>query len=235
MANTNAEIYIDKFIQLEHTVRTTYNLHESDSISYYLRNDGKYRRFWEDIKYCQEVRNWLHHNKKVSGKFAIVPNDAMIEFIDNLIDKIAHRPKCSDVCVKRENIYWQGINGKVQEAMIAMRKNCFTHIPIIDNDIVVGIFDENSVFNYLADNEIVMIDSNLKFADIIQYISIDDREMESFVFLPYNSYVEELEESMEMSFKKGERIGIALLTSNGKRESPLMGIVTPWDIIQSNR
>ena len=150
----------------------------------------------------------------------------MINFIDSLIDKIENRSRCSDICIKKNDIYYQNIEGNVQATIKVMRENCFTHIPILDDGIVIGVFDENSVFNYIADNEIVMIDSELTFSDIKQYLSIDDREMESFVFMPYDSYVEELEDFIEMEFKKGKRIGMALLTSGGKKTSPLMNYNT---------
>lgn len=227
--------YINKYIQLEKTVRETYNLNKSDSISYYLSRKDKFRKFRHDIQYCQEVRNWLQHNEKINKDFAITPNDVMIDFIDSLIERIKSRSKCPDICIKVNDVYYQNIDGNIQTTIKVMRKNCFTHIPILKDNIVVGIFDENSVFNYIADNIIVMIDQKLKFSDIKQYLSIDDRKMESFVFMPYDSYVEELEDLIEMEFKKGKRIGMALLTSDGNKESPLMGIITPWDIIQSER
>lgn len=225
----------NKYIQLEKTVRETYNLNKSDSISYYLSRKDKFRKFRHDIHYCQEVRNWLQHNEKINKDFAITPNDVMIDFIDSLIERIKSRSKCPDICIKVNDVYYQNIDGNIQTTIKVMRKNCFTHIPILKDNIVVGIFDENSVFNYIADNIIVMIDQKLKFSDIKQYLSIDDRKMESFVFMPYDSYVEELEDLIEMEFKKGKRIGMALLTSDGNKTSPLMGIITPWDIIQSER
>lgn len=231
----NANDYINKYIQLEKTVRETYNLNKSDSISYYLSRKDKFRKFRYDIQYCQDVRNWMQHNEKINKDFAITPNDVMIDFIDSLIERIKSRSKCPDICIKVNDVYYQNIDGNIQTTIKVMRKNCFTHIPILKDNIVVGIFDENSVFNYIADNIIVMIDQKLKFSDIKQYLSIDDRKMESFVFMPYDSYVEELEDLIEMEFKKGKRIGMALLTSDGNKTSPLMGIITPWDIIQSER
>lgn len=227
--------YINKYIQLEKTVRKTYNLRKRDSISYFLSHKENFKELHYDIQYCQDVRNWLQHNKKINKDFAITPNDVMIDFIDSLIERIKSRSKCPDICIKVNDVYYQNIDGNIQTTIKAMRENCFTHIPILKDNIVVGIFDENSVFNYIADNKIVMIDSKLKFSDIKQYLSIDDREMESFVFMPYDSYVEKLEDLIEMEFKKGKRIGMALLTSDGNKASPLMGIITPWDIIQSER
>ena len=50
---TNAEIFIEKYKQLEEVVRSTYNLKNSDSISFYLSNQNIYQRYGDEIKYCQ--------------------------------------------------------------------------------------------------------------------------------------------------------------------------------------
>lgn len=230
---TNADIFIDKYKQLEEVVRSTYHLRDSDSISFYLSGQVKYQRFKDDIKYCQDVRNLLNHKKKLNNSFAVEPNQQMIDFIDNLIERIKKRAKCNDIQIKIDDVFWKSVDGNVKDTMIAMRKNLYTHIPILDNGIVIGVFDENSIFNYLAEEEIVAIDDGLKFEDIRKYLSLDGREMEDFLFFNANNYVEELENEIEKSFKRGKRIGIAFLTQNGKPNEELQGIITPWDIIAS--
>lgn len=231
---TNADVFIDKYKQLEEVVRFTYHLKDGDSISYYLSGQMKYQRFKEDIKYCQDVRNLLSHKKKLNNSFAVEPSQQMLDFIDNLIEKIKKRAKCNDIQIKISDVYWQTMSGSVKKTMKIMREKLYTHVPILDNGVVVGVFDENSVFNYLADEEIVSIEDSLTFQDIEKYICLNDREMEEFLFFNSNSYVEELENEFEKAFKVGKRIGIAFLTQNGHAKDKLQGIITPWDIIAAS-
>ena len=232
---TNAELFLDKYKQLEEVVRNTYHLRDADSISYYLSGQDQYKRFKDDIKYCQDVRNLLSHKKKLNNSFAVEPNVHMIQFIDNLVNKIKNRPKCVDVQIRFNDIYWQTTDGSVKNAMTIMREKLYTHVPIIDdNGIVVGVFDENSIFTYIADEGIVSIEDELKFIDIEHYISLENREMESFVFVKANSYVEDLESEFERSLNRHQRIGMAFVTVNGKPTEKLQGIITPWDIISLN-
>lgn len=114
-----------------------------------------------------------------------------------------------------------------------MQQKLFTHVPILQNGIVTGVFDENSIFNYLAKEEIVDIDDHLTFQDIRPFLSLDKREMEEFIFIEKNCYVDELEEKIEQAFLKNKRIGLAFITENGKPTQKLQGIITPWDIISS--
>lgn len=231
---TQAELYIEKYKTLEKVVRDTYGLNYADSISYFLAQQAKFNKYKDDIKYCQDVRNWLQHNKKINSQFAISPNDAILQFIDSLILKIKTRPKCIDVAIKIDSVYTETLRGNVKSTIVEMRKHLFTHIPIIRDGAVIGVFDENSIFNYLAAEQIICIDDDLTFGEIQNYIQLDDREMESFEFISCNMYLDELQEYFEKAFKKRKRIGMVFLTSDAKRTSPLQGIITAWDILAAD-
>lgn len=227
----NSKLYIEKFKQLEAVVRKTYRLPEQDSISYFLKNKDKFSRYYDDISFCQEVRNFMQHKKKVNDRFAIEPNDAMLAFIEQLINKVENRPQCKDICIKSQNIEWRSLSDSVKATIKVMREKVYTHIPIIENGVLIGVFDENSLFNYVAENEIVDVDEKLCFSDIRKYLSIRGREMEEFLFVKSTMYVDDLEKEIQKYFSKNKRVGIAFLTANGREDEPIQGIITPWDII----
>ena len=229
---SNAEIFIDKYKQLEEVVRTTYGLNESDSISHYLTEQKKFNKYKSEIKYCQEVRNLLNHKKKINDSYAVEPSVQMLSFIDSLIENIKSRARCRDISVK--NVCWRPLDGNVKETMQMMREKGFTHIPILKNNVVIGVFDENSLFNFLVSEGSVSISDSLTFADIKEYISIAGRETERFIFFGGNHYVDNLEDEFEKAHSRGGRIGIAFITANGKPDEPLQGIITPWDIISAS-
>lgn len=228
---TNADVYISKYKELEAVVRSVYGLSENDSISYYLKNKSEFKKYRDEITYCQDIRNILQHKTTFGSAYAVEPSDSMIEFIDSLITKIRIRPKCLDYAIMLKNIYWCSYSDNVKTAMTNMRKNVFTHIPILENGQVVGIFDENSVFNYLADNEIIEVDQRITFSDITPYLNINGRDMEEFLFIKSTLYVDELQKKIDYFYRKGKRVGVAFLTVNGKQEEKLQGLITPWDIL----
>lgn len=227
----NAEIYIEKYKELENAVRNAYGLSDGDSISFYLRNQDKFRKYRDEIKYCQDVRNFLQHELKIDNEFTVLPGNNMIQFIDMLIDKVKNKPNCSNIAIKMNKVYWQPEDGLVKQTMIKMREQLFTHIPILKNGRVIGVFDENSVFNYLAHEEIAGVDENLRFSDISEYLSLESREMEQFMFASMNTSVEKIEDRIENAYRQHRRIGVVFITDNGKPDGKLQGIITPWDII----
>ncbi len=228
---TKTEEYIEEYKKLEEVVRSIYKIGNEDSISYYLNKQDKYRKYKEDIKYCQEVRNLLQHKSKLWDEFSVEPSRKMIQFIRILIEKVKNRLKCNDIQITRNNVFCQPINGNVKAAMKNMREKMYTHIPIIEDGRVIGVFDENSVFCYLADEGIVDIEEKLTFGEIKEYCSLEGREMEEFLFFRATSYVDELENAFEKTFRNKKRIGMVFLTANGKATEELQGILTPWDIL----
>lgn len=229
----NSENFLEKYKKLEETVRVTYKIKDQQSISYYLSEQSKYKWCAEEIKYCQDVRNILAHKRKINNSYAVEPNENMIKFIDDLIEKIKNRPRCSNVQIPFNKVYWRSLSDTVKDTITQMKENLFTHIPILDEKKrVIGVFDENSVFEYISNEEIMSIDENLKFSDILKYLSLDNREMESFIFVKANSFTEDLEDKIEIALKKGKRIGLAFVTVNGNPNEKLQGIITPWDLIE---
>lgn len=230
----NTSIFIEKYKELEEAVRSTYNLRDSDSISHYLKNRNEFRHYADEISYCQQVRNFIVHERKLSDSFAVIPSDEMLKFIDMLIAKIKNRRRCIDACIKLKNVYHCSLGDKVKPAIKAMREGFFTHIPILQNGRVVGVFDENSLFNYVADHETVDVDSNLRFSDIADYLSLTDRDNEAFIFIKSSMYIDEVEDIFQRNFNQRERIGVAFITNNGRPDEQLQGLITPWDILANN-
>lgn len=229
------DLFLDKYKQLEQTVRSVYDLDERDSISFYLCNQSKFQRYKEEIRYCQDVRNLLSHKMKINGSYAVEPSKAMIDFITLLIKKVKSRPRCCDILVRFNDVFWQPTDGNVKETIRTMRKMRYTQVPVLKNGAVVGVLDENSVFNYLAQSEETSVPDKLKFSDIMPFISVDERETNQFIFFKNKAYVDELELEIELAFREGKRLGMAFITANGRSDEKLLGIITPWDIIAADK
>ena len=225
------DLFLDKYKQLEEAVRSAYDLDERDSISYCLSNRFEFQRYKEDIKYCQDIRNLLSHKKKINGCYAVEPSEAAIDFIEHLIRKVSKRLRCSDIKIDFEDIYWQPLGGNVKRTVRIMNQRQFSQVPILKNKVVVGVFNDSALFNYLASNENNTLHDDLTFADMLDFISLKNRDSQRVIIFKSRAYVDELEAEFEKEFSYGRRIELTLLTANEKPDEELLGIITPWDII----
>ena len=230
---TNAELFLDKYKKLERTVRVVYKLKASDSVMQFLERQESMSQFRADYDYCRQVRNFLTHNEKVSGEFAVDPNPAMLDFLDDMYRRVIKRVKCSRICVKRKNVYFRRPEDLVKPALAVMLKRGFSHVPILVDGIVKGMLDENALFTSLAVNGSMSIGESLLVKDLAEYTGLEGRDSEDFIFHPYDSYADELEQRFNEATRRGRRIGMALLTETGDPEENLKGIITPWDLIKA--
>jgi len=230
---TNADRFIDKYKQLEEAVRLAYDLRNEDSITSCIMNKEQFKNYREEFQYCKEVRNLLSHKKKVNNCFAVEPSDAMIEFLDSLIERIKNRPKCYQIQIKLKDVYWQPLNGKVRDTLGYMYQKSYRCTPILnDKGVVVGIFDTDSFLSYIAVKGIDSLSEDLRFSDIYDHICLESKKANKFIFVKSDSYADELEERIEEVLKSGVRTELAIVTSTGSKNEKMLGIITPWEIIK---
>lgn len=231
---SNAEEFISKYKLFESAVRTTYGLSNEESIRNFLCKQPEYSRYQAEIVCCQETRNLLQHQPLIQGEYPVEPSDKLVKTLDFLMAKVLDRQTCMDICVKASAVFSAKPHDSVKKAMTTMRAKRFSCIPVIDEEgKVLGIFSEGSIFDYVADEEIVELNDALCFEDLEGYIDLDGREGALNLFLPHNYSVDKLLNRIEDATNAHERFQVAIITNNGSRSEPMQGIVTPWDVIAS--
>jgi len=232
---SNAEEFIEKYKVFESAVRTTYGLSNEESVRIFLCRQPEFVRYQAEIVCCQETRNLLQHQPKIRGEYPVEPSAKLVETLDFLTAKVLDKETCMDVCVKASNIFSAKLHDSVKEAMATMRLKHYTCIPIIDDENrVVGIFSEGSIFDYLADEGIVELSEELRFSDLKDYIDVEGREGTLNLFVPYNYPVYKLLNRIESAMNAKERFQVAIVTNGGKKSEPMQGLVTLWDIVAGN-
>ena len=227
---SNAERFVEKYKKLEKAVRDAYGLRESDSISYYLTKQERFKKYKAEIRLCQNVRNVLQHEQRFGAAYPVEPGEQMLELIDELINALGRHPYCIDIAIRR--VCSRAPEDKVRETVALMRQKGFTHVPILVEGVAVGVFDENAAFNYMADHGTV-IGEELTFAGMRDYTTLTERDNEEFLFVEPRLLAEELEDLYEAASRRAKRIGLTFVTEDGNPLKPIQGIITPWDIFKA--
>lgn len=225
----NTEIFRRKFLEFENLV-----IHEEDNDEKLSKKLAEFRSKHREpyysqrdfIDFCRECRNRLSHNGYEND--FIFYGDKMLEKFDEIIEEIKHPYKVYDKATK--NVYSAYLNDKVRDVMLEMMNKSYTHIPIYDNNKMIGIFSENTLFDYLYKNKIIEVDDNTTFNDVIDFISIDNSK-EVIKFVAKNELYDDVCMEFIKEFKKGSKLSCVLVTQNGKSSEKVIGILTSWDII----
>lgn len=228
-----SEEFLEKYKQLESITQRKFSTKISkngDTPIRFLEQNRDFVNYSEGLTCCREIRNVIQHNQKMRGAFPIEPSAQMVEFLDEVIKKVQNRKKCTQAGVPFSKMYCRTIDDTVSPTIDKMRRETYTHVPIVEERRVIGIFDENSLFCYIAEEGIVDLEG-LTFRDILNYISLDDREMEVFSFHSRKTYLDELRDEFQRHFDMNKRLGVAFITENGKRNESVTHMLTAWDVI----
>lgn len=225
----NTEIFRRKFLEFEKLIINEENKDEklAEKIKE-LKNKHRepYYSQYDFIDFCRTCRNRIAHDG-YENDFIFYGED-MIKKLDEIIEEIRHPYKVFDKATKP--VTSANLNDNVRKIMQEMMKKNYTHIPIYDNNKLVGIFSEGVLFNYLYENKIVEIDENTSFSEIKDFISLNNSK-EIIKFAKRNRLYDDVCLEFINEFKKGSKLSCVLVTQNGKEDEKVIGILTAWDIL----
>lgn len=226
---SNAEEFINRYKVLEGFIRSKFN----ESSLMVLTKQPQFEGIKDKLDDIRHVRNILQHATTYNGEYPIEPNKALIDIIDSTINLLINPPKAFDKAIRIDRVCSATWDGKIYPKMQLMKENVYTHIPILNNGIVEGVFSENTLFGALIEDELVYIKEETKFETplIKKYCLLDNHVSEVFEFIPRSMLLDDAKLRFNNAFSKNERLAMLFITEHGKRTEKLLGIITPWDII----
>ncbi len=231
MSDRKTELFLDKYRRLEALVRDSYNLSDSQSAVRYLADRKEFRDIRTELDYCREVRNLLSHNPKLNDRYAVEPSGELLTLLDRTIRRVQDPPRAGSVCVRRDRILCRTMEDLILPAMREMSAHVYSRIPILKNGAVCGIFSENTLLNWLIDQETVRIGADARFSDIAAYLPLSANRSESYRFVAKDLPAAEVAALFERALDRSDRIGMVFVTEHGRETEKLLGILTAWDVV----
>lgn len=236
------DLFIKLFKELEETIKVECEINKisfnsNDNISYLINKLSEKNKIIKNHKreldLIREVRNLNTHTNSNSYRYTICPNPEINIILQNIINEIKNPPMIldSNICIKKSSMYCKSLNDSVYETIIEMSNKTYTHIPIIEDNKLVGVFSENTLFDMVKRDEIISIDKNTKFNEIIENLKIENHSLESFEFISRTKTIYDVEDIFKKYFSNSKRIGCIYITQNGKTTENILGMVTAWDVL----
>lgn len=187
----------------------------------------------EELNFIRDVRNLNSHNKVDKDKYVVYPNPEINIRLKNIINEIKNPPMIYDskMCIKRQNMYCRNIDDSVYETIKTMSEKLFTHVPIFEENKLVGIFSENTLLDIVRLETGILIDEKTNFSSIKESLKIDNHSMESFEFISRRKNIYDVEDLFKNYFSSHKRVGCVYITENGRKEENILGMLTAWDVL----
>ena len=226
MSNTNKFLHV--YTKLEYVATKYYNkkYEQGNSPIYDVSHDKQFNS--KEVDYCRNIRNLIIHKY---FSMVIEPTNEMVEYLEKIIKILEYPKKLKDIYIPFNKLYTANFDDNISIIMKKMKTKAYTNIPIMENGLVIGVFSENTLFEYIGDNKIASIGKNTLVSEFKDYLSIKKHINEKFLFYKYDTTMYEIKQIFESNFQKGKRIEMVFITQSGKETEKLLGIITPWDLI----
>lgn len=232
---TIADEFLSKYKELEKLITNKYNLNNDVSAILYLSKQKEFKNKKDSLDYIRQIRNFLSHESMIDGEYGIMPNKKLINMIEDIIKMIKSPVMACDVCVKINDIEYKELCDNVLTSILSLKHGKYSHLPILERGVVVGVFSKTTLFNYLLAGKEFTINKEDSFNDIKEYIRLESKLQDRYAFAKYNDSLFSIKELFERIDNHGKRVTIVFLTNNGLKTEKLMGMITPYDVISTSK
>lgn len=231
----------DLFKELEEVIRKkcnavgikTDNILIGPLIEDLSKKNSVVRRYKQELMVIKDVRNINTHQRNDKYGYVVCPNPDMNVKLKSIIDEINNPPTIynSNMCIKKQYMYCKTLNDTVESTIKDMIDKTYTHIPILENGIIKGVFSESTLLDIVNAENGIIVDKNTKFADILEYLNLENHSTEEFMFISRNKNIYDVEDIFKDYFARKKRLGCVYITENGKSSESILGMLTAWDIL----
>jgi len=222
---------LDKFMRRNLAVEE--GISHSKLIDDMAKKNSAFRNNKDDLKLYAKLRNAIVHNSFGPQIDPIAePHQEIVQKYAEIKSSAMHPPNALEtLAIRRKDIFTASLQDNALSVMQKMNDNIFTHVPVLLNEKVYGIFSENTVFSYFVSQKEAIFDETLKIDDFKEVIKLDFPKSVTFLFARKNSTVYDIEEMFNKEFKCHKRIAVVYITDTGKQSESLLGMITPWDVL----
>ena len=177
------------------------------------------------IQQASQIRNIIAHNNNV-----LIPTDRFMEAFKSVVDKICNPVKIENIMVNFSKLKVAGLEDSVGTVISILKEKGYNTIPIIENNELLGIFTEKSIYDYLSIQKNNTINKDMKIKDIINAIDLNSYPRKYFEFIGRNASIEEAYDLFDVDLKHRRELLLLLVTETGAIDEALLGIVALRDI-----
>lgn len=234
---SNSEKFLIIYNEIDNYFRKILNEDERTPHGELIRKISEKNKIFErykfDLRSLADLRNAIVHNAYKRNADPIAePHDYILEKYEIIKNSIMYPPLALDsIAIRVPNIFSTQMEDIAIEVMREMNRNIYTHVPVIDDGRIIGVFSESTMFSYLVNNEDVIFEKEMLIKDFSEFLSVNDRENECFEFASRNATVIEIEEIFHRGFKDKKRISVVFITQNGNQNEKILGLITAWDLL----
>lgn len=229
--------FIDLYKQLEDELEVKFSTAKQrrySSVVFEYINHYESAPVRETLNLCREIRNLMTHNANLGGEPIVEPSEPVVEALREALDYVCRPPLALDFATKGSSIRCARLSSRVLNLMESMDKSGFSHIPVIEKEKFLGVFSVSTIFSCILRDPTLRITKETTLSQLGKMLAVE-KHVENFAFVDEKTTCIEARRMFEKIRGRNKRLSVIFITKTGSRDEPLLGMLTPWDVMQDVR
>ncbi|MBS6474736.1 MAG: CBS domain-containing protein [Clostridiales bacterium] len=231
MGDFHTDEFLDLYRRLENAAEAVVGSGRGSSV-FRLEKHRDFADYSEQIACFREVRNFLSHEPKFGGEYAIHPNERVVESLRALLELVENPPRVRLHMTPLSRLITASRETPVLPLMEKMQQNHISHVPILERGRVDSVFSVGTVFQAAIDGYCVNKDTLMQ--DLAQYLPLDRHMGQDFRFAAPDMLLREARAVFDQAYSRSRKLKLLLITDNALPDSSLLGVLSPYDVLGSN-
>ena len=191
-------------------------------------------RFRDKLDLCRQVRNLITHSADIGGRPPIEPSDELLETLEEIVTYFQKPPLALERATAVDHLLVATPRDRVVWLMQRMVRNGYSHVPVMENERVTGVFSASTPFAMATDESRQAIDDQTRLSEVREALHPENHRMEQFRFIAPDTSCDEARRLFARTSPRERRVAALFVTEDGQADGRLLGMLTPWDLMEEN-
>lgn len=228
---TNAERFISLYKELEDALEARFRAQgksASNPVHQYL-GEVESEPVRDKLDLCRQVRNLITHSADMGGHPPVQPSDELLAALEQSYEYISRPPLALKRATPAAKLMRAVESDRVAWLMKRMTEKGFSHAPVMEGARLIGVFSATTPFSlYLAGRG---LHEQMRVSEIMDVLRPQAHLTERFIFVDPALTTVEASRLFVRSSRYEKRVAALFITEDGTPDAPLLGMLTPWDIV----
>lgn len=223
----NSVVFIELFTEIEQAIKDICKLDDyltfTEMLRIAQRQNSVLQQYAGDLREYAQLRNSIVHTRRQNFIIA-EPHDDVVRELRHILRLLNNPPRVASVM--RRKPYFATPETPILTVIEAFSQQGFLRCPVVDRGRIVGLMNSKSISRWLAAHNQSHIDlGESKVSELVPFSEPDD-----YHIMAQRDDLLMLVGMFKNSIQQGRYIQAVLVTTNGKPDSELLGIITPSDL-----
>ncbi len=185
-----------------------------------------------DLDMCREIRNLLSHNADGDGEPVIEPSEGAVGLLRDIVEYVRRPRLAVDYGTPGDRIMFAHPNDSALDVMRHMMRMGYSHVPVRDKTGLLGVFSAASLMIHAGNVGFDQLGDGLRIGELKNALNVDDGRTDKYLFMDRDTTLTCVRQTFDNHKERNRRLAVVFITEDGTQNTPVLAMLTPWDILK---